>query len=159
MIRPWYRSRVFWFAMLGLAFLGTSWVMSMQATRGVSWRSGDRALFLATSDGSVRVGYEGRATREAGFQQWSIPRGDYENRTTDTGWFATPRIERDPSSESWILALPHWGLIAGCVGLLALVGAGAGGFAAKAKAEVNPRFLPGGLSAAGHATRGKQAKR
>ena len=121
MIRPWHRSRAFWFALLGLGFLGTSWVMSMRATRGVSWRSGDRALFLATSDGSVRLGYEGSAIRDSGFKQWVIPRGDYENRTNDGGWFVAPGIKRDPNLKSWVLVLPHWGLITLWAGLLALV--------------------------------------
>ena len=121
MIRPWYRSRVFWLALLGLAFFGTSWVMSMRSTRGVSWRWGDRAVFLATSDGSVRLGYEGRATREIGFEQWAIPRGEYSNSTEGDGWFVAPGIERDADYESWIMVLPHWGLVTLWAGVLGVV--------------------------------------
>lgn len=118
MIRPWYRSRLFWFALLGLGFFGTAWVMSMRATRGVSWRWGDRALFFATSDGSARVGYEGRATRELGFDQWVIQRGDYSISTDGEGWFVAPGIERDPDFRSWILVLPHWGITTLWAGML-----------------------------------------
>jgi hypothetical protein len=47
MIRSRLRSRSLWLGLLGLGFLGWSWVGSMWGTRGVSWRRGDQAVFLA----------------------------------------------------------------------------------------------------------------
>lgn len=122
-LRAVLRSRLLWALVLGLAFVGSSWVVSMQAARGVSWRWGVPAVFLATSDGSVRLGYEGRATREHGFRQWSIRRGDYENRLGDEGWFATPRITRDREREGGYATFPHWLLAALWAGGLAGIAA------------------------------------
>jgi hypothetical protein len=109
MIRRFLRSKLLWFNILGLSFVAWSWFASMQGTRGVSWRSGDRAVFLAVSDGSVRVGYEGKSRREAGFNQWSVPRGQYtySNNELDRGWFAAGGIRRH-GGDGRLVAMPHW---------------------------------------------------
>jgi hypothetical protein len=113
MIRRFFRSKLLGFSLLGLGFVAWSWFASMQGTRGVSWRSGDRAVFLAVSDGSVRVGFEGSSRREASFDQWSVPRGQYtySNNELDRGWFAAGGIRRH-SGDGRLVAMPHWLLAA-----------------------------------------------
>jgi hypothetical protein len=118
-IRSLLRSRSLWLGLLGLSFLGWSWVGSMWGTRGVSWRRGDQALFLAVSDGSVRLGYEKRAIRKSGFDQWSMPKGQYSytDDGTGPGWFARGSIRPYEPYEGWIVTMPHWLLVlifAGC---------------------------------------------
>lgn len=90
-----FRSRSLWLGLLGLGFLGWSWVGSMWGTRGVSWRQGDQAVFLAVSDGSVRLGYEGESIRETGFGQWSVQKGNYSysDDGVDPGWFVAGSIQ------------------------------------------------------------------
>ena len=112
-IRTLLHSRSLWLGLLGLGFLGWSWVGSMWGTRGVSWRRGDQAVFLAVSDGSVRLGYEGRAIRKSGFDQWSVPKGQYMYTEDGTrpGWFARGSVRRYTAYEGWIATLPHWLLV------------------------------------------------
>ena len=85
----------------------------MWGTRGVSWRRGDQAVFLAVSDGSVRLGYEGKAIRKSGFDQWSMPKGQYSYSDDGTvpGWFAPGSIRSYEPFEGWIVTLPHWLLV------------------------------------------------
>ena len=113
MIRSGLRSRSLWLGLLGLGFLGWSWVGSTWGTRGVSWRRGDLAVFLAVSDGSVRLGYEGQSIRQAGFDQWSIPKGQYLNSDDGPGpgWFAPGSIRPYEPFEGWIVTMPHWLLV------------------------------------------------
>jgi hypothetical protein len=113
MIRSRLRSRSLWLGLLGLGFLGWSWVGSMWGTRGVSWRRGDQAVFLAVSDGSVRLGYEGKSVRESGFDQWSMAKGQYSyfDDGTGPGWFAPGSIRSYDPFEGWIVTMPHWLLV------------------------------------------------
>jgi hypothetical protein len=115
------RSRSLWLGLLGLAFLGASWVGSMWGTRGVSWRWRDQAVFLAVSDGSVRLGYEGKSVRESGFDQWSIPKGQYlySEDGKGPGWFAPGSIRPYEPFEGWIVTMPHWLLVMILIGLWA----------------------------------------
>jgi hypothetical protein len=121
MILPWYRSRLFWLGLLGLGFLGWSWVGSMWGTRGVSWRRGDQAVFLAVSDGSVRLGYEGKSIRESGIGQWSVRKGQYSysDDATKPGWFAPGRIRPYTPFDGWIVTIPHWLLVLTLIGFWA----------------------------------------
>lgn len=116
-----FRSRSFWLGLLGLGFLGWSWVGSMWGTRGVSWRRGDQAVFLAVSDGSVRLGYEGESIRETGFGQWSVRKGDYSYTEDGTapGWFVPGSIRPYKPYEGWIVTMPHWLLVLILIGFWA----------------------------------------
>lgn len=122
MTRSWYRSRSLWLSLLGLGFLGWSWVGSMRGTRGVSWRQGDQAVFLAVSDGSVRLGYEGMSIRESGFDQWSMAKGEYSHDGPEPGWFAPGSIRRYEPFEGWIVTMPHWLLVLILIGFRAGLG-------------------------------------
>lgn len=110
-IRSLLHSRSLWLGLLGLGFLGWSWVGSMWGTRGVSWRRGNQAVFLAVSDGLVRLGYEGKSIRETGFDQWSIPQGEYSHDGPVPGWFAPGSFRSYEPYEGWIFTLPHWLLV------------------------------------------------
>lgn len=119
--RPLLHSRSLWLGLLGLGFLGWSWVGSMWGTRGVSWRRGDQAVFLAVSDGSVRLGYEGESIRETGFGQWSVRKGDYSYNEDGTapGWFVPGSIRPYEPYEGWIVTMPHWLLVLILIGFWA----------------------------------------
>jgi hypothetical protein len=112
-VRSLLRSRSLGLGLLGLGFLGWSWVGSMSGTRGVSWLRADQAVFLAVSDGSVRLGYEGRAIRESGFDPWFIPKGQYlyTDDGTGPGWFARGSLRPNKPYEGWIVTMPHWLLV------------------------------------------------
>ncbi len=119
MIRTFFISRSLWLGLLGLGFLGWSWVGSMWGTRGVSWRRGDQAVFLAVSDGSVRLGYEGESVRKSGFDQWSMPKGQYSHRGPEPGWFAQGSVQPYEPFQGWIVTMPHWLLVLILIGFWA----------------------------------------
>ena len=84
---------------------------------------GELAVFLAVSDGSVRLGYEGQSIRQAEFDQGSIPKGQYSNSDAGPrpGWFAPGSIRPYEPFEGWIVTMPHWLLVLILIGSLVVV--------------------------------------
>jgi hypothetical protein len=141
MIRPWYRSRLFWLGLPGLLFLLWAWVNSnfvrrtlflpastLNSTQGklLWWRSAsdgthDVLLDLRTSEVTV-------ATIEPGdlfFGRCVFPTlGDVDSEPVepvDRSWFPAPRwqfVDLTAATCYRLAVLPYWLLTAGYAALL-----------------------------------------
>lgn len=55
MIRPWYRSRLFWLGIPGLAFLVWCWLALDQRNAGIAWTTPEYRWGLSDSEGFVQL--------------------------------------------------------------------------------------------------------
>ncbi len=74
MIRPWYRSRLFWFGIPVLRFCLLGGSRFRSAGAGVGWSSGERMLSVEDSSGEDPF-HDGMATPSGWTSRW-LSRGD-----------------------------------------------------------------------------------
>jgi hypothetical protein len=142
MIRPWYRSRLFWLGLPGLLFLCWAWNHS-NSTRVMThlgpssgWAGSGHGNFLwfrVRTQGDELIGLDlrnGQASEEPGgpeyFNSSSAKFAVSRFHTTVTSplspappWFPVPhgRAERLAAGTSLFVSLPYWLLIAGYAAL------------------------------------------
>ena len=142
MIRPWYRSRLFWLGLPGLVFLLWAWVNSnfvrhtvflrdsaLNSTQGklLWWGSdsdGTRIVELDSRTGEVTIGTLGAGEMFFGSCVFPVP-GDVDSEPVEPGeqsWFPAPRWQFvDLNAATWyrLIVLPYWLLTAGYAAILA----------------------------------------
>ncbi len=112
MIRPWYRSLLFGFGVLGLVFLLWGWQDSGKAIRAMTWNGRGAARQVEQWDGSIRVLYVpdpalyGGRMRRPGFHRSEMPAAYRE------GWHLGPFafVPLFPSLEDprRVMRIPYW---------------------------------------------------
>jgi hypothetical protein len=79
MIRPWFRSRFFWFGIPVLLLLSFGWLAFPLGGAGLGWSSGEHMLSVEDSSGVVKVrwsqGHDGMAMPSGWTARW-LSRGD-----------------------------------------------------------------------------------
>lgn len=116
MIRPWYRSLLFWFGVLGLMFMFWAWQDSGKAIRTMTWNGSGSARQVDQWNGSIRVVYSsdpglyrGRMHR-FGFHRSEMPTVNRAELSLGPFVFA-PLISSldDPNS---VMRIPYWVAVA-----------------------------------------------
>ena len=120
MIRPWYRSRFFWFGIPVLLLLSFGWFAFPLGGAGLSYSSGEHMLSVEDSSGVIRIrwskGYDGMAMHSGWTARW-LSRGDgIEDTHTKalpaaigwTGWEGGPLFHSMSFHVSyWLLVLTY----------------------------------------------------
>jgi hypothetical protein len=133
MIRPWYRSRLFWLGLPGLLFLCWAWNRS-NSTRAIThlgpssgWAGSGHGNFLwfrVRTKGDELIGLDlrnGQASEEQYFNssspKYAVPRGSTVTSPVSPAppWFPEPRWQaaRLAAGTSLYASLPYWLLIVG----------------------------------------------
>ncbi|MCW1921957.1 hypothetical protein OKA05_05295 [Luteolibacter arcticus] len=165
MIRPWYRSRLFWLGVPGFFFFLWAWGKA-NTTKvvtylgpGCGWAASGYGKFLwfaveTTGDELVALDLrEGEASEvsdeleyyNSSFPSFAVPRfhtSVSSHPSPAPPWFPPPRwqAERlDNGSSYWFLSLPYWLLIAGYTGIWLV---GLGGWQRRKAHLVEPSATP-----------------
>ena len=85
LIRPWYRSRLFWLGVPGIVFLLFLWIGFLRTVQSACWKTENGQWFIGWGDSNIALGHHLEAApswrRELGFEFFDDPLDDEEETT------------------------------------------------------------------------------